>query len=63
MNIKRIFGAVLTVLGIVSLVYSAILFINLSGSTHTIKEIIIFAILGLIFFFAGINLIQTMRDD
>jgi uncharacterized membrane protein len=63
MNIKRIFGALLTVLGIVGLIYAAVLFANLSGGTHAIKEVVIFTILGLVFFISGISLIQTIRDN
>ena len=62
MNIKRVFGALLTVLGIGSLIYVAVLFVNISGSTHSIKEIIIFGILGLLFFISGMSLIRTVRD-
>lgn len=63
MNIKRIFGALLTVLGISGLIYAAILFANLSGGTHAIKEVIIYSILGLLFFISGIGLIRTVRDN
>jgi len=63
MNIKRIFGALLTVLGIGSLIYAAILFANLSGGTHVVREVIVFAILGLIFFVSGISLVRSVRDD
>jgi len=63
MNVKRIFGALLTVLGIVGLIYAAVLFANLSGGTHAIREIIIYCILGLIFFISGISLILTIKDE
>ena len=63
MNIKRIFGALLTVLGIGGLIYAAVLFMNLSGGTHAVKEIIIYAVLGLVFFVSGISLIQTIKDN
>jgi len=63
MNIKKIFGAVLTVLGICGLTYAAILFANLSGGTHVYKEIAIYGILGLIFFVSGISLVQTIKDN
>ena len=62
MNIKRVFGALLTVLGIGSLIYVAVLFVNISGSTHSIKEIIIFGILGLLFFISGMSLIRNVKD-
>jgi len=63
MNIKRIFGALLTVLGIVGLIYTAILFVNTSGGTHVIKALAIYGILGLIFFIAGIGLVRTTKDE
>jgi uncharacterized membrane protein len=60
---KRIFGAILTILGIAGLIYVAVLFINTSGSTADIKALIIFGIIGLIFFAAGISLIRTTKDE
>lgn len=63
MNIKRIFGALLTILGIASLIYTAVLFANLTGGTSTIRQIVIYGILGIIFFISGISLIKTMKDD
>ena len=63
MNVKRIFGALLTILGIVGLVYAAIVFVNVSGGTRSIKTLIIFSILGIIFFIAGIGLIRTTKDE
>jgi hypothetical protein len=62
MNIKRIFGALLTVLGTGGLIYAAILFVNTTGGAHNIKAGVIYGILGLIFFFAGIGLIRTTKD-
>lgn len=62
MDIKRIFGTLLTLLGIGALIYAAVLFINLSGGTHAIRAIVIYSILGLIFFISGISLIQSVRD-
>jgi uncharacterized membrane protein len=63
MNMKRIFGAVLTILGIASLIYVAILFVNTSGGTTDIKAFIIFGLIGLLFFTAGISLIRTTKDE
>jgi hypothetical protein len=63
MNIKRIFGALLTLLGIGSLIYAAILFANLSGGTHVVREVIVFAILGIIFFISGISLVRSVQDN
>ena len=63
MNIKRIFGALLTILGIVGLIYAGILFVNNSAGSHVTKALIIYSIIGLIFFIAGISLIRTTKDE
>jgi len=63
MNIKRIFGAILTVLGIGGLIYTAVLFVNTSGGTRDVKALIIYGVLGLIFFSAGISLVRTTKDE
>ena len=63
MNLKRIFGALLTVLGIGGLIYTAILFVNTSGGTHNIKALVIYGILGIIFFIAGIGQVKTTKDE
>jgi hypothetical protein len=63
MNIKRIFGALLTILGIGGLIYAAVIFAgNTSGSTG-VKSLIVFAVLGLIFFVSGIGLIRATKDE
>ena len=63
MNIKRIFGALLTLLGIAGLIYAAVLFANTTGSTRNIKSIVIYGILGLVFFIADIGLVCTTNDE
>lgn len=62
MNIKRIFGSLLTLLGIGGLIYAAIIFANMSNGTNDIKAVAIFSILGLIFFISGISLVRTVKD-
>jgi hypothetical protein len=62
MNIKRIFGALLSILGIGGLIYTAVLFVN-SSSERNIKALIMYGILGLIFFMAGIGLVRTTKDE
>jgi len=63
MNIKRIFGALLTALGIIGLIYIAVLFVNTKGSTQDIKTLVIYGVLGLLFFIAGISLVKTTKDE
>jgi hypothetical protein len=63
MNIKRIFGSVLTILGIASLIYTAVLFTNSTANTHAVKSLITFGTLGFIFFISGIGLIRMIKDE
>lgn len=62
MNVKRTFGVILTILGIVGLIYAAILFLQNSGKAN-VKALAVWGILGAIFFFTGIGLVKTTRDD
>ncbi len=62
MNLKRIFGTVLTVLGIFGLIYDAMLYVNTPSGTSNIKALVIYTILSLIFFIAGINLILSTKE-
>jgi uncharacterized membrane protein len=59
---KRIIGIILTFLGIAGLILAAVNFMNNTEATRSIKGIIIYSILGAIFFFAGIGLIRNTRD-
>jgi uncharacterized membrane protein len=58
---KRVMGIILSILGIAGLILAGFNFMNGSG-TRNFKEIIIYGVLGAIFFFAGISLIRTTRD-
>jgi len=63
MNLKRIFGTLLTLLGIGGLIYTAVLFSNTSGSNQDIRSLIIYGILGLIFFMSGMGLVKRTKDE
>ncbi|MBK8424682.1 MAG: hypothetical protein IPL27_01315 [Lewinellaceae bacterium] len=63
MNIKRIFGVLLTVVGIFGLIYAAVLLANTGGGMRDVKTIAIFGILGGVFFTAGMGLVRTMKDE
>lgn len=63
MNLKRIFGALLTVLGIGALIYAAVIFVSASSGTNNIKALVIYGALGLLFFVAGISLVRTTKDE
>lgn len=60
MNLKRIFGTLLTILGIIGLIYSALEFTK--GNDFT-RSLMVYLILGIIFFFTGIGLIRSTSDS
>jgi len=62
MNLKRIFGAILTILGIIGLIYAAYIFANTQTAEQNIKVTVIYGVIGLIFFVSGIGLIKTTKD-
>jgi uncharacterized membrane protein len=62
MNIKRVFGAILTILGIGGLIYAAIIFSKTDGGVKDVKSLTIFGILGLLFFISGLGLVRTVKD-
>ena len=63
MNVKRLFGVILTILGIGGLIYAAILFMNTGSAGRQVKSLIVYGILGAVFFFTGIGLIKGTQDD
>ena len=63
MNIKRIFGALLTTLEIVSILYAAVISVNNVSGGRDIKSYLAYRILGLIFFLSGITLVKATKDE
>lgn len=59
---KRILGIILSLLGVVGLIYAGISFINGGSGEKNIKTIIFTGIVGAIFFFSGIGLIRNTKD-
>jgi uncharacterized membrane protein len=60
MNVKRTFGTVLTILGIIGLIYTGIMIIQRNGDVVTLSVI---GIIGLIFFLTGIGLVRNTKDE
>jgi tetrahydromethanopterin S-methyltransferase subunit C len=60
MNLKRTFGAILTVLGIIGLIVTGVGVINHNSQITTL---IVVGIIGVLFFFTGISLIRTTKDE
>jgi len=60
---KRIFGIILTILGIAGLIMAAYNFVQKSGqSNYEVKSIIVYGMLGLLFFFGGVGLLRNTKD-
>lgn len=62
MNIKRLLGTVLTVLGLIGLIYAGYVFMTTSGGGRNMKALAMYGILGAVFFSAGIGLVKTIKD-
>jgi len=59
---KRVLGVIFTVLGALGLVMAAVNFVNAGGGTRSVKMIVIYALLGMVFFFSGMGLIRNTKD-
>jgi len=59
---KRVIGFILTVLGVGGLVAAGFYFMQGGEGNTAIKSIVMFGILGLIFFFAGVSLVRGTKD-
>ena len=62
MNSKKIFGTLLTLLGIGGLIYVSVTCAITKGSNLNVISMIIFGALVLLFFISGISLIRTTKD-
>jgi uncharacterized membrane protein len=60
MNVKRTFGTVLTILGIIGLIYAGYGFVNHSQNT---RGLMVYGVIGLIFFVSGIGLVKNTKDE
>jgi hypothetical protein len=60
MNLKRTFGAILTILGIAGLIYTGINIIQHDAHFTTLTVV---GIIGVLFFFSGISLVRTTTDE
>ena len=63
MNLKRIFGALLTILGIGGLIYAAVAYATGAPGNQNTRMLITFGVLGLLFFGSGIGLIKNTKDE
>ena len=50
-------------LGIAGLIYTAVVFTGTSGSNRDVKALIIYGVLGIVFFVSGISLVKNTKDE
>ncbi|WP_114781331.1 hypothetical protein [Botryobacter ruber] len=64
MNLKRTFGALLTILGIIGIIWGAYAFV-MGGDGVAVGKFTAAVpfIVGLIFLFSGIQLVKTTKDE
>jgi len=60
MNLKRTFGAILTILGIIGLIYTGIGVIN---HDRQVTTLIVVGVIAILFFFTGISLVRNTKDE
>lgn len=60
MNVKRTFGTILTILGIIGLIYAGYGYVN-----HSIqgRGLFVTGLISIIFFFSGIGLVKNTKDE
>jgi len=58
MKLKSVFGTILTVIGVAGMIYAAVLYVNDTGS---LRALLVYGILGFIFFISGIKLIRGLE--
>ena len=56
---KRIIGIILTLLGVVGLIVAGVQFVNGTGGSQEAKQVVMYGVLGAIFFFSGIALLKN----
>ena len=59
---KRVLGIILSLLGVIGLIYAGINFLTGGTDQKNIKAIIFSGVLGAIFFYAGISLVRNTKD-
>jgi len=60
MNLKRTFGAILTILGIIGLIYTGIQIIQHNSN---VTNLIVIGVIAIIFFFSGMGLVRNTTDN
>lgn len=62
MNLKRSFGAMLTVLGTAGLVCTSVVFTKFSGNVNDIILFTLYGLVGFVIFMTGLNLVRNAKD-
>ncbi|MFD2148498.1 hypothetical protein [Mucilaginibacter antarcticus] len=60
MNVKRTFGTILTILGIIGLIYTGV---NIISHADNYTTLVVIGVISIIFFFTGISLVRNTKDE
>jgi len=60
MNVKRIFGTILSILGIIGLIYTGA---NIIERNSNYTNLTVIGVISIIFFFTGISLVRNTKDE
>ena len=63
MNIKSIIGTILSLVGIIGLLYTVMLFTNAADTGPNTSLLFIYGSLGAILLISGIGLVESVDDD
>ena len=63
MNIKRIFGAILTIVGAFGLAYALVLFVDMPDGAQDGNVLVMYGVVGALFLTAGISFIRISRNE
>lgn len=61
LNDKKMMAKLLTILGVIGLIYAAYIFLRSTGDNYDKNIVITSVILGMAFFVAGLGLMRTTR--
>jgi len=63
MNIKSILGLLLSLVGIIGLLYAIMLYTNNSGAGTNMNNLIIYGVLGGVLLLSGFSLNESVKDE
>lgn len=63
MNTKRNFGTFLSLIGMVALIFTALLMINTTGNQYDFKNLAIYGLPGLLLLISGMGVTSSTKNE